>query len=62
MKLQDLPKLLPGADVRIRLRNKLCFVVISHEGRSGAAAHKKLTFATRRAVGNLRAAAPETAP
>ena len=54
MKLEDLPRLLPGADVRICLRSGLCFVSVKHEGREGHAAHRELTFSVRRAVGELR--------
>ncbi len=54
MKLEDLPRLLPGADVRIRLRRRLCFVSVKHEGKEGHAAHRELSFAMRRAVGELR--------
>ena len=54
MKLQDLPRLLPGADVRIRLRSNLVFVSLKHDGLEGHAAHPEVTFALRRAVGELR--------
>jgi len=50
MKLQDIPRLLPGATVRVRIRRKLCFVSLKHEGREAHAAHRQLTFATRRAA------------
>jgi len=53
MKLQDLPRILPGADVRIRIKCKLCFVTVRHEGKEGHGTHRKLTFATRRAVLSL---------
>jgi hypothetical protein len=56
MKLQDLPRLLPGADVRIKLRRRLCFVTLRHEGRVGHGIHKKLTFATRNAAMALQPA------
>ena len=55
MRLEDLPRLLPGADTRISLKRKLCFVTVTHEGRVGNAAHKELTFALRHAVGDLKA-------
>lgn len=54
MNLQDLPWLLPGVDVRVKLRSKLCFVTLRHEGREGHGVHRKLTFATRRAVLSLQ--------
>lgn len=64
MKLQDLPRLLPGADVRIRLRRNLVFVSVKHDGQEGHAAHREVTFALRRAVGELRQspAAPQVVP
>lgn len=60
MNLQDIPRLLPGADVRIRLRSNLVFVSLKHEGQEGHAAHREVTFALRRAVGELRE--PPVAP
>ncbi len=53
MKLEDLPKILPGATIRIKVRRKLHFVTIKHEDREGHGAHRQLTFATRRAVLSL---------
>lgn len=58
MKLEDLPRLVPGATVRIKLRRHLCFVSLKHEGREGHAAHKELTFATRNALMALRVPPP----
>ncbi len=40
--------------MRVRVRNKLCFVTIEHEGKQGNAAHRKLTFATRHAFCDLK--------
>lgn len=66
MKLQDLPRVVPGADVRVVMKRNLCFVSVKHDGREGHAAHPELTFAVRRAVGELRepprAVAPAGAP
>jgi hypothetical protein len=60
MQLQTLPQLLPGADVRIKLRRRLFFVTIKHEGREGAGTHQQLPFATQAAIMSLKAArAPE---
>ncbi len=56
MKLQDLPWLLPGASVRVRLRKRLVFVTVKHEGREGHGVHREVTFATRRAVLSLQQA------
>lgn len=68
MKLEDLPRIVPGATVRVRLIRGLFFVsiktngcsvplnrdvTIKHEGREGHGTHKQLTFATRRAVLSL---------
>jgi hypothetical protein len=53
MKLEDLPRLVPGATIRVKLIRRLHFVTIKHEGRVGQGAHRKLTFATRRAVLSL---------
>ena len=53
MKLEDLPRILPGATVRVKIRKKLCFVSVKHDGREGHGTHKQLTFATRRAVLSL---------
>lgn len=53
MKLEDLPRVVPGATVRVKLIRKLHFVTIQHEGRKGSGVHKQLTFATRRAVLSL---------
>jgi len=55
MNLQDLPRLVPGATVRVKLVRKLAFVTIKHQGREGHGVHKKLTFATRRAILSLQA-------
>ncbi len=54
MKLEDLPRLVPGVTVRIKMRRKLCFVSLKHNGREGHGVHRELTFATRRAVLSLR--------
>jgi hypothetical protein len=56
MKLEDLPKLVPGATVRVKLRRRLCFVTVKHNGREGHGVHRELTFATRRAVLSLQPA------
>ncbi len=53
MKLEDLPRLVPGATVRVKRIRKLHFVTIKHEGREGHGTHRQLTFATRRAVLSL---------
>ena len=53
MKLEDLPRFIPGATVRVKLVRRLHFVTIKHEGRVGHGTHKQLTFATRRAVLSL---------
>lgn len=53
MRLEDLPRIVPGATIRVKLIRKLNFVTIKHEGRVGYGTHKKLTFATRRAVLSL---------
>ena len=54
MKLEDLPRLVPGVTVRIKLRRRLCFVTLKHNGREGHGVHRELTFATRRAVLSLQ--------
>ena len=46
--------------MRIRLRSNLVFVSLKHEGQEGHAAHREVTFALRRAVGELRE--PPVAP
>lgn len=53
MKLEELPRLVPGATVRVKLIRKLHFVTIKHEGKVGHGTHRQLTFATRRAVLSL---------
>ena len=58
MKLEDLPRLVPGATVRVKIRKNLCFVSVKHEGREGVGFHKQLTFATRRAVLSLAQPTP----
>jgi hypothetical protein len=60
MKLEDLPKLMPGLTLRVKVYRRLHFVTIKHEGREGHGVHKQLTFATRRAV--LSLATPEGCP
>ncbi len=53
MRLEDLPRLVPGATIRIKIRKNLCVVSVKHEGREGHGTHKHLTFATRHAVLSL---------
>jgi len=55
MKLEDLPRLVPGATVRVKLQRGLVRVSIKHSGREGTGVHPELTFATRRAVLSLQA-------
>jgi hypothetical protein len=50
MKLEDLPRLLPGADLRVRLCRGWFLVSIRHGGKTGNGVHRQLTFATRRAM------------
>lgn len=56
MTLQSLPKLFPGADLRVRVasRRRLCFVTIRHEGRVGNGVHRELAIATATAALNMR--------
>lgn len=58
MKLEDLPRLIPGATVRVKIRKNLCLVHVKHEGREGIGRHRQLTFATRRAVLSLAQPSP----
>ncbi len=50
MNLSDLPRLLPGADLRVRVRRGWFLVGIRHRGRAGSGVHRELTFAVRRAM------------
>jgi len=52
MTLQSLPKLFPGADLRVRVasRRRVCFVTIRHEGRIGRGIHRELAIATAAAA------------
>ncbi len=56
MKLKDIPRLLPGATVRVKMLKRYCVVTLKHEGREASGVHRQLTFATRRAALALGAA------
>lgn len=60
MKLEDIPRLLPGADVRIRVRRGWFLVGLRHRGKTGSGVHRELTFATRRAMLSLQCPASRT--
>jgi len=50
MKLEDIPRLLPGADLRIKVRRRSFLVIVRHGGKTGKGAARELTFAARRAM------------
>lgn len=54
MRLQDIPHVFPGADVRVRVCSGLFLVTIAHDGKTGNGRHRKLTFAATRAMLSLQ--------
>jgi hypothetical protein len=54
MKLEDIARLLPGADLRVKVERGGFLVIVRHRGKTGRGEHRELTFATRRAMLSLQ--------